>query len=243
MIRFFGRLGHDPGHLTPFLRSPPIARVPDLSTQDATTLANLDDQLRPLSDDENIFLLEVLANCEATFPKTIAMRLPRLSFTSRAPCSGEEIRLVFDGAHAVVAVGCGARPHIHARIADLAPFLNVAAGQVTHAGELAACFRDRGAAGEIAFSGGRGALLVPDPSFWRSRAYRSERAWYRASLPWQERRDKILWRGATTGEPQSDWRNLPRAKLCLRTHDAPAELGFDVGSPTLFSCQMPLPRR
>lgn len=76
-------------------------------------------------------------------------------------------------------------------------------------------------------SNAAGAILVLDADFFNSRGYAGTRAL--ATLPWRERGDAIVWRGATTGIGAVTARDMsgrnpaliPRTRLCLILKDVP----------------------
>lgn len=87
----------------------------------------------------------------------------------------------------------------------------------------------------LAFCGnGTSQTLIPDSVFMRSEGYRSlrkciENGW----RPWTERKAQLCWRGASTGNRQilrlTDWRDLPRLKLCRLVKAIGRNDLFDVG--------------
>ncbi len=73
-----------------------------------------------------------------------------------------------------------------------------------------------------------GAILIPDHIFIRARGYEAERALASSRLtPWDERGDRIVWRGSTTGaglisKPKlsaDDHELIARVRLCLALKD------------------------
>lgn len=77
-------------------------------------------------------------------------------------------------------------------------------------------------------------ILLPDVHYLESDAYRelkelAERIW----IPWQDRRDTVFWRGASTGDRQAVFADsidqLPRVRLCIRAQESPRADLFDVG--------------
>lgn len=75
------------------------------------------------------------------------------------------------------------------------------------------------------------ATLVPDHIFIRTRGYEAERALAQSRLTcWEERSDRIVWRGSTTGaglisKPElsaDDPELIARVRLCLALRDVPA---------------------
>lgn len=78
------------------------------------------------------------------------------------------------------------------------------------------------------------AILIPDHVFIRTRGYETERALARSSITdWDERSDRIVWRGSTTGAGRisklhlsaQDPELIARVRLCLALKDVP---GTDV---------------
>jgi len=91
-------------------------------------------------------------------------------------------------------------------------------------GSVMVSLGDGGAAPGLASSENRPEYyLVPDPVFLSTDGYASTRTLFDAArVPWAERSPVAFWRGASTGQLRSEWRNLPRMKLCLvaRQHAA-----------------------
>ncbi|WP_428485498.1 glycosyl transferase family 90 [Rhodopila sp.] len=66
-----------------------------------------------------------------------------------------------------------------------------------------------------------GYFLIPDPVFLNTNAYSAARTAIDAAwVPWNDRAPIAFWRGASTGQLRSNWRNLPRMKLCLIARQA-----------------------
>lgn len=90
-------------------------------------------------------------------------------------------------------------------------------------------------AGMISFcSTNQLSLLVPDCDFLASRGYRKMRTKARTALSFEQREDKVLWRGATTGRggqislsamDEKDTTLIPRTRMCLIVRNVP---GCDV---------------
>ena len=85
----------------------------------------------------------------------------------------------------------------------------------------------------------RGAVLIPDHMFVRTRGYEEHRHLARANITeWDARSDRIVWRGQTTGAGTvskthlsvDDADLLPRVRLCLALKDTP---GTDVKLSTV----------
>ena len=88
---------------------------------------------------------------------------------------------------------------------------------------------DAGHVPGIAFCSDRpGITLVPDTYFLDHEGYQATRlAYVEADVAWDERKPVAFWRGGTTGQrAPSEWRTLPRVRLCEIGHH-PAL--FDVG--------------
>lgn len=78
----------------------------------------------------------------------------------------------------------------------------------------------------LSFSGHEIANLVPDSFFLSDYGYLTLRKHFTSNwIPWKDRRDVFFWRGSTTGM-YSNWRDLPRIRLC--------QWGRDRGSPIDF---------
>jgi hypothetical protein len=78
------------------------------------------------------------------------------------------------------------------------------------------------------------AIVIPDPSFIKSRAYEDDQAKSRVFLrtyPWEDRRPVLFWRGAATGLgiESHDWRNCARGALVTRAHE--------IADPSLFDAK------
>ncbi|MGN6423664.1 MAG: glycosyl transferase family 90 [Asticcacaulis sp.] len=62
-------------------------------------------------------------------------------------------------------------------------------------------------------------VLVPDSVFFETGGYAYLRENKSIAAPWQDREDKVFWRGASTGLREylrvSSWREIPRFQLCL----------------------------
>jgi len=84
-------------------------------------------------------------------------------------------------------------------------------------GSVMVSLGDSGGAPGLAPSEHRsGYFLVPDPVFLNTDGYAALRTTFDAGrVPWNDRLPVAFWRGASTGQLRSDWRNLPRMKLCL----------------------------
>jgi hypothetical protein len=64
--------------------------------------------------------------------------------------------------------------------------------------------------------------LIPDPYFMRRRGYADIRlSFATGGPPWQSRKSRAIWRGATTGDSTAGWRGLPRVKLCQLSRKHP----------------------
>lgn len=68
------------------------------------------------------------------------------------------------------------------------------------------------------------AIVIPDPSFIKSRAYEDDQAKSRVFLrtyPWEERLPSLFWRGAATGLgiESYGWKNCARGALVSRAHE------------------------
>jgi hypothetical protein len=72
--------------------------------------------------------------------------------------------------------------------------------------------------------------LVPDPYFFLTRAYASERSEIAAiAKPWQERRPQLYWRGAPSGLAKySDHADSQRVRLIMQTAQSPNRHRFNV---------------
>ncbi len=102
------------------------------------------------------------------------------------------------------------------RLVEMLPLLVQTAKTASQAFECCLSLADVGSESELSFSTAdpRG-LPIPDPYFISRDAYSVEQAAFRAApSAWSQRSSLVFWRGATTGERRSDWRSLPRIKLC-----------------------------
>jgi hypothetical protein len=93
---------------------------------------------------------------------------------------------------------------------------DISDGEESGAGVISFCSRESDA------------ILIPDHIFVRTRGYEAERALARRRItPWEERSDRIVWRGSTTGtglisKPQlstDDRELIARVRLCLALKD------------------------
>jgi hypothetical protein len=73
----------------------------------------------------------------------------------------------------------------------------------------------------------KNSVLIPDTDFLSSHGYKSFVRDLQSAPPWRERINLCFWRGSSTGLIASDWRSLPRIRLCAVASKRP-DL-FDVG--------------
>jgi len=66
--------------------------------------------------------------------------------------------------------------------------------------------------------------LIPDCDFVASRGLSDFKRRLEMAPKWRDRKPIAFWRGATTGSGYSNWRDLPRVKLCRLSRDHPYRL-------------------
>ncbi|MDI7776351.1 glycosyl transferase family 90 [Asticcacaulis sp. EMRT-3] len=71
-------------------------------------------------------------------------------------------------------------------------------------------------------SADKSSFLIPDSIFLETYGYEAYKTKVdQLALPWEQRLPAAIWRGATTGPYVSDWRDLPRVRLCAIAAENP----------------------
>jgi len=110
------------------------------------------------------------------------------------------------------------------RLSDMLPLIAFWARWTSVSGEMLVNLSDLGSGNALSFSqDSPDAPMTPDCSFVSSRGYADARAAYQNLPSLDHRKPQAIWRGATTGQRQGDWRSLPRIRLCqlVRAIDHP----------------------
>lgn len=76
-------------------------------------------------------------------------------------------------------------------------------------------------------------ILVPDHHFANSEGYADLRRQAEAAAPWHERRDMVLWRGASNGRPLGSASFYQRLELCRRARRSAFADRLDIGMTDL----------
>ena len=87
-------------------------------------------------------------------------------------------------------------------------------------------------------------VLIPDSAFLESDGYAYLRGDARArSMAWEERSDKIFWRGASTGSREwlrlQRWQDIPRFRLCLMVRQLNRPSEYDIGLSNIVQMWVP----
>ena len=124
------------------------------------------------------------------------------------------------------------RAKLNVRGFDMLPF--IAAYHCHDApvlGSVALSLEDWGLAPGLTFCDfRRNYFLIPDSFFLATRGYEQTRRHFADNpVPWGDRQRVVFWRGHDFGPATTDWRTLPRTKLCALANDPRHRSLFDVG--------------